>query len=107
MNLLRDAFDNQPLVQVGQFRFILNPLTEQVPATTPELLRQAANALLDAVNLEGVNKFVGEEDRGAILVAAVSSQSNLPLALARWNPSGVPGQIAVDFAMDTPKAHCT
>jgi adenine phosphoribosyltransferase len=100
MNLLRDAFDNQPLVQVGQFRFILNPLTEQVPATTPELLRQAASALLGAVNLEGVNKIVGEEDRGAILVAAVSLQSNLPLALARWNPSGVPGQIAVDFAME-------
>lgn len=100
MNLLEQAFHNQPLVSVGKFQFILNPLTEQVPATPPALLREAAARVLAVANLEDVNKLVGEEDRGAILVAAVSLQSNLPLALARWNPSGVPGQIAVDFAME-------
>jgi adenine phosphoribosyltransferase len=100
MSLLEESFDNKPLVTVGKFQFLLNPLTEQVPATSPELLREAAARILAIANLEGVNKIVGEEDRGAILVAAVSLQSNLPLALARWNPSGVPGQIAVDFAME-------
>lgn len=100
MNLLEQAFHDQPLVTVGKFQFILNPLTEQVPATSPALLREAAARVLAVANLDGVNKLVGEEDRGAILVAAVSLQSNLPLALARWNPSGVPGQIAVDFAME-------
>ena len=100
MNLLEQAFHNQPLVTVGKYQFILNSLTEQVPATSPELLREAAARVLAVANLDGVNKLVGEEDRGAILVAAVSLQANLPLALARWNPSGVPGQIAVDFAME-------
>lgn len=100
MSLLEESFDNKPLVAVGNFRFILNPLTEQVPATSPALLREAASRVLAIANLDGANKLVGEEDRGAILVAAVSLESNLPLALARWNPSGVPGQIAVDFAME-------
>lgn len=100
MSLLDDAFHNQPLVTVGKFQFLINPLTEQIPATSPELLREAAARVLQVANLDGVNKIVGEEDRGAILVAAVSLESNLPLALARWNPSGVPGQIAVDFAME-------
>jgi phosphoribosylanthranilate isomerase len=100
MKLLEASFHDQPLITVGKYQFILNPLTEQVPATPPELLREAATRVLRAANLEGVNKIVGEEDRGAILVAAVSLASNLPLALARWNPSGVPGQIAVEFAME-------
>ncbi len=100
MSLLEEAFDHKPLVTVGKFQFILNPLTEQVPATSPALLREAASRILAATNLNGVNKIVGEEDRGAILVAAVSLQADLPLALARWNPSGVPGQIAIDFAME-------
>jgi adenine/guanine phosphoribosyltransferase-like PRPP-binding protein len=100
MDLLKQAFDNQPLVAVGKYQFILNPLTEQMPATRAELLREAAARVLRAANLDGVTKIVGEEDRGAIIVAAVSLQSNLPLALARWNPSGVPGQIAVDFSME-------
>lgn len=100
MSLLEASFHDKPLVTVGKYRFLVNSLTEQVPATSPELLREAATRVLQVANLEGVNKIVGEEDRGAILVAAVSLQANLPLALARWNPSGVPGQIAVDFAME-------
>jgi adenine/guanine phosphoribosyltransferase-like PRPP-binding protein len=100
MSLLEESFDDKPLVTIGKFQFLLNPLTEQVPATSPALLREAAARVLAVANLDGVNKLVGEEDRGAILVAAVSLESNLPLALARWNPSGVPGQIAVDFAME-------
>lgn len=100
ISLLEDAFDDKPLVAVGKYQFILNPLTEQVPATSPELLREAAARVLQIANRDGVTKIVGEEDRGAILVAAVALASNLPLALARWNPSGVPGQIAVEFAME-------
>ncbi len=100
MDLLEQAFDDKPLVKVGAYQFLLNPLTEQIPATSAELLRQAAERVLGAAELDGVNKIVGEEDRGAVLVAAVSLQSGLPFGLARWNPSGVPGQIAVDFAME-------
>ena len=100
MNLLEAAFHNRPLVRVGDFQFILNPLTEQMPATSPELLREAAARALRAANLADVNKIVGEEDRGAILVAAVSLECGLPFGLVRWNPSGVPGQIAVDFEME-------
>lgn len=100
LGLLEDVFDNKRLVAVGRYQFILNALTEQVPATSPELLREAATRVLQIANLDGVTKLVGEEDRGAILVAAVALAANLPLALARWNPSGVPGQIAVEFAME-------
>ncbi len=100
MDLLESAFHDQPLVRVGNYQFVLNPLTEQIPATSAELLRVAAARVLGAAGLDGVNKIVGEEDRGAILVAAVSLQSGLPFGLARWNPSGVPGQIAVDFTME-------
>lgn len=99
-DLLNDAFHDRPLIAVGNYQFILNPLTEQVPATSAELLREAAARVLSAATLDEVNKIVGEEDRGAILVAAVSLQSGLPFGLARWNPSGVPGQIAVDLAME-------
>ncbi|MBM3129156.1 MAG: adenine phosphoribosyltransferase [Chloroflexi bacterium] len=100
MNLLEASFHDKPLVAVGKYQFILNALTEQVPAVSPGLLREAATRVLRVANLDGVTKLVGEEDRGAILVAAVALASDLPLALVRWNPSGVPGQIAVEFAME-------
>ena len=29
------ALDNQPIVQINGYGFIINPLTEQIPATAP------------------------------------------------------------------------
>ena len=37
-----DNFDDQPLFEVDGYKFILNSLTEQVPATSPQLLQLAA-----------------------------------------------------------------
>eukprot|EP00771_Trimastix_marina_P003411 gnl/Trimastix_PCT/4668.p1 GENE.gnl/Trimastix_PCT/4668~~gnl/Trimastix_PCT/4668.p1 ORF type:complete len:214 (+),score=34.27 gnl/Trimastix_PCT/4668:52-642(+) len=102
-SLLRDSFHGCPIVNLekGGYGFILNPLTEQVPATSPELLEASARLLLKQVPKDvPFNKIVGEEDRGAILVAAVSLLARKPLALARWNPSGVPGQIQVPFGCE-------
>ena len=86
-----------PLVPINGRKFIINSLTEQIPATTPELLRDAAHWIADVGAFDCATKIAGEEDKGAILVAATSLLVNLPFGLARWQPSGVPGQISVPF----------
>ena len=97
MDIVRDAFHNRPLPWVRGKRFLVNPLTDQVPATAPQLLREAAKMILRVGDWERADKIVGEEDRGAILVAAVSLASGLPLGMARWQPSGIQDQLWVDF----------
>jgi adenine/guanine phosphoribosyltransferase-like PRPP-binding protein len=99
-DLVRQSFDNQPLLPMGEYQFLINPLTEQVPATSAALLRAAADWLIEAGNFTHATKIAGEEDKGAILVAAVSLATDLPFGMARWYPSGLPGQVAVDFAME-------
>jgi len=98
-DLLRDAFEDRPLVEINGRRFVVNPLTEQVPATPPEMLLDAAWRLAAAANgsLTPSCKIVGEEDKGGVLVAAVSIVTGRPFGLARWCPSGLPGQISVGF----------
>jgi adenine/guanine phosphoribosyltransferase-like PRPP-binding protein len=97
VDIVRDAFDDRPLLWVKGKKFLVNPLTDQIPATTPELLQEAAKEVLQVGDWGKANKIVGEEDRGAILVAAVSLASGLPLAMARWQPSGIQDQLWVDF----------
>jgi adenine/guanine phosphoribosyltransferase-like PRPP-binding protein len=97
VDLVRDAFDGRPLLWVKGKKFLVNPLTDQMPATTPQLLLEAAKAILEVGDWESSNKIVGEEDRGAILVAAVSLASGLPLGMARWQPSGIQDQLWVNF----------
>jgi adenine/guanine phosphoribosyltransferase-like PRPP-binding protein len=97
MDILRQAFDDKVLVPIKGRQFIINPLTEQIPATSAELLREAARQVLEIGHFEGASKVVGEEDKGGILVAATALLSGLPFGLARWYPSGLEGQIEMCF----------
>ncbi len=99
-DLLVDAFDDRPLIEIDGRQFLVNPLTEQVPATTAGLLRCAAERCCDALDLDPGLKLVGEEDKGGALLAAVSLLSGLPYGIARWYPSGLAGQVSVDFSCE-------
>jgi len=94
------AFDNQPLVQFNEYKFLINPLTEQIPATSAPLLQAASEWLVEAGDFSQVNKIVGEEDKGAILVAGTSLATGLPFGMARWYPAGLEGQVSVAFEME-------
>jgi adenine/guanine phosphoribosyltransferase-like PRPP-binding protein len=98
--LLRAAFDNKPLLAFGKYKFLVNPLTEQIPATTPELLKVTTRWLVEVGNFQLATKIAGEEDKGAILVASTSLETGLPFGMARWYPSGLDGQVGVDFEME-------
>lgn len=95
--LLRDAFDDRELVEINGRKFVVNPLTEQIPATSAELLRAAADSVCRTCTMPRGIKIAGEEDKGGILVAAVALAANRPFGLARWYPSGLEGQIVVSF----------
>lgn len=69
------AFDNPPSVEINGSRFLLNALTEQVAATSAEPLREAARRVCEAMHFLPGTKLVGEEDNGAVLLAAVSRLS--------------------------------
>lgn len=98
--LVIDAFNDQTLVQFNGYKFLINPLTEQIPATSAALLQAASKWLVDSGDFSIANKIVGEEDKGAILVAGVSLTTGLPFGMARWYPAGLEGQISVDFEME-------
>ncbi|CVK19138.1 phosphoribosyltransferase family protein [Sporomusa sphaeroides] len=98
--MLKKSFDNCDLLNINGKNFIINELTEQIPATTPALLKQAAEKVVELLKLNDVNKIVGEEEKGAVLVAVVSLLTGLPFGLARWYPSGLRGQIVVDFSCE-------
>lgn len=102
---LHDAFNDRPLVEINGRRFVINPLTEQVPATTAQLLMSAAWRLVAAADFPSRCVVVGEEDKGGILVAAVSMITGLPFGLARWYPSGLAGQISVAFSSEYADGH--
>ncbi|UCG01280.1 MAG: adenine phosphoribosyltransferase [Candidatus Heimdallarchaeota archaeon] len=98
--VLRSALDRKPLFKVNNYNFILNPLTEQVPATTSQLLEEAAKALIDHMKIADYDRLITEEDKGAVLVAAVSLLSGLPFGMARWYPNQLADQVSSIFSCE-------
>ncbi|HAY83568.1 MAG TPA: adenine phosphoribosyltransferase [Chloroflexi bacterium] len=99
-HLVRQAFDNKPLIQFNQYKFLINPLTEQIPATSAELLQAATDWIVETGDFSLANKIAGEEDKGAILVASTALATGLPFGMARWYPAGLEGQVSVKFEME-------
>ena len=94
------AFDNQPLIQFKEYKFLINSLTEQIPATPAELLQAATDWIVADGDFSQATKIAGEEDKGAILVASTSLATGLPFGMARWYTAGLEGQVSVDFEME-------
>ena len=100
LQLLISALDKKPLYLINDYKFILNPLTEQVPATSPQLLNAAAEIIISHMNIQRYDKIITEEDKGAILVAAVSLMTGLHFGMARWYPTDLANQISSIFSSE-------
>ena len=99
-HLVIKAFDNQALIQFKEYKFLINSLTEQIPATPAELLQAATDWIVADGDFSQATKIAGEEDKGAILVASTSLATGLPFGMARWYTAGLEGQVSVDFEME-------
>jgi adenine phosphoribosyltransferase len=81
------------------FEFFPTAITDNIPPLEPRLSH--AVCLLSRFHLEYVAEAtlgVGEEDRGAMIISDLLLTHNLPRTLARWTPTGAPGEIRVPLA---------
>ena len=81
------------------FEFYPTAITDNIPPLHPELSR--AVCLLSRYHLKEVAAAtvgVGEEDRGAMIISDLLLFHGLPRTLARWTPTGAPGEIKVPLA---------
>lgn len=101
--VVRD-FDARPTYAVHgtggkRFEFFPTAITDNIPPLSHEL--SDAVCLLSRLHIDATTMptlGVGEEDRGAMITADILRQFRLPRTLARWTPSGAPGEVAVALA---------
>jgi adenine phosphoribosyltransferase len=97
-------FDNRSTFEVTgkggrKFAFFATSITDNIPPLQPEMSQ--AITLLSHLHLQHVNHAtlgVGEEDRGAMVISDILLHHQLPRTLARWTPTGGPGEISVPLA---------
>lgn len=102
MNNLLSVFHNQPLKQYfSDSSYLVNSLTDHVPATSPEVLRETIQRIKEAIASSVVlaSKIIGEEERGGFIAVGVAMETNLSFTLAKQNPVNIPGEIGIVFPM--------
>jgi adenine phosphoribosyltransferase len=87
--LLEEVYSGAPVVRTGRHLTTVNEFTDQQPALRPGVLAEARDRLL-ALGRFDTDKILVEEDKGALLAAAVALATHLPLAVARWYPYQLP-----------------
>lgn len=101
LRLVVADFHDRPTAEVvgkggKRYAFFPTAVTDNIPPLSPAL--SDAICLLAGLHIERHREAtlgVGEEDRGAMVIADILRQYRLPRTLARWTPSGGPGEIVV------------
>lgn len=104
LQLVISDFDQRPTYPVigkggRSFAFFATSVTDNIPPLHPDL--SAAICLLSRLHLNQIDQAtlgVGEEDRGAMIISDILLHHHLPRTLARWTPTGAPGEIQVPLA---------
>ena len=104
LRLIQADFDGRPTHRVmgkgGRvFEFFPTSITDNIPPLHPGVSR--AICLLSQFHLERPHEAtlgVGEEDRGAMIISDLLLNYNLPRTLARWTPTGAPGEVQVPLS---------
>jgi len=91
------AFDKQPLIKIEDRNYIINPLLDHAPETGYKLMRDVVIELTKITELARANKIVGEEDRGGYIAALMAYKNKKSLAMVKWNPGGLKGDLSINF----------
>jgi len=82
LELFKKQLENAKVVKRGDYKYILNALTEQEPPLEPSILEDCANKLLEKLNWRETNKILTPEAMGIHIATTISLKTNLPLIIA-------------------------
>lgn len=95
--LLKEQLRKAEIIKKGDYRYILNAITEQEPALEPAILDDCANRLLERLNYKGATKILTAETMGVPISTVISLKTSLPLIIATKRKKGTFDEISVDY----------
>ena len=81
--ILHEVYKCARVISSGRYLTTVNELCDQIPALRPRVLWEAALEVARRCPTD-VSKLLGEEDKGAPLLTAVSLITGIPMCMARW-----------------------
>lgn len=98
LNLLKEQLEQSQIIKKRDYRYIINPITEQEPALRSDILIDCADRLLKKLNYKHATKILTPEAMGIPIATVVSLKTSIPLIIATKRKKRVLREIAVEYA---------
>jgi adenine phosphoribosyltransferase len=95
MDKLRDSLQSAPIVDKGDYHYVVHPITDGVPMLEPGLLREVVIRIIRKADLENVDKIVTPAAMGIHISTAVSLMTDIPLVVVRKREYGLEGEVSL------------
>jgi len=100
---LKKTLEEAPVVPMGDYNYVVHPITDGVPYIEPELL----NEIIDEIIRPGLPEFdliVTAEAMGIPIATALSLRTGKPFNIIRKRKYGLPGEVSVSQVTGYSKA---
>jgi len=97
LELLKEQLRKAKIIKKGDYRYILNSITEQEPALEPSILDDCADKLLEKLNYKNATKILTAETMGVPISTIISLKTKIPLIIATKRKKGTFDEISVDY----------
>jgi adenine phosphoribosyltransferase len=95
LELLRESLLSAPVMERGQYRYFIHPLTDSIPPLQPELVKEVCSAIKRNADLD-VDYMVTMEAMGIHICAVLSQMTGIPMNIIRKRQYGLPGELVID-----------
>jgi len=84
MNLLKKSLLDAPIVQKGEYEYVIHPLTDGIPEIKSQLLEEVIKKMLEIIKeYDKIDKIVTMEAMGIPLATALSLNMKIPFSIIR------------------------
>ncbi|WP_254533692.1 hypoxanthine/guanine phosphoribosyltransferase [Natrinema gelatinilyticum] len=95
MEKLERSIHEAPIINKGDYEYLVHPISNCVPKLEPDLLREVASRIVAVADLEDVDKIVTPAAMGIHISTAVSLLSDIPLVVIRKREYGLDGEVSL------------
>lgn len=97
VDLLKKSLREAPIIKKGNYRYIINPITDGVPEIKPELLKEVVSEMQKRIEpCRQIDKIVTIEAMGIHLATVLSLKMNVPFTIIRKRAYGLPDEVRVE-----------
>lgn len=97
LDILKKSLLEAPVVKKGNYFYVVHPITDGVPETSPDLLREVTGEIKIYIEkLGNIDKIVTMEAMGIPLATVLSMDMKIPFTIIRKRQYGLPDEVSVE-----------